>query len=126
MSAENATAEYLDFLLARGAATHVVSAPAGATLSTLALTQRCLASGVDFPVPLPDGTVAIKLDGAVPLALSALDLSIVDLRETAAEAPAPEPEAMPDSLLMETELAHSRPCRFRRYRRWSLPSACCR
>ena len=85
MSGQDATAEYLDFLRARNAVTHIVAAPAGVTLSTLALTQRCLASGVEFPVPLPDGRVAINLAGEVPLALAALDLSIVSAGSDGAE-----------------------------------------
>ncbi|MEO0916102.1 MAG: hypothetical protein AAFY31_03845 [Pseudomonadota bacterium] len=76
MPEPDATAKYLEFLLDQGAVSHIVSPQSGATLSTLALTQRCLASGVEFPVPLPDGSVAINLAGEVPKALAALDLTI--------------------------------------------------
>ena len=76
MTAQNATSEYIEFLCQRGSISHVVSSPPGASISTLALTQRCLASGIEFPVPLPDGTVGINIEGDVPAALAALDLVI--------------------------------------------------
>ncbi|MXQ07932.1 hypothetical protein GQ651_08745 [Alphaproteobacteria bacterium GH1-50] len=76
MSGQDATSEYIEFLRGHDRITHVVSAPPAHAISTLALTQRCLASGIDFPVPLPDGRVAIKVDGDVPRALAALDLVI--------------------------------------------------
>ena len=84
MDAATATSDFIEFLLARGCITHVLSAPEGSTLSTLALTQRCLASGIEFPVPLPDGSVAIQVDGDVPVSLSVLDLAIRDVSETRA------------------------------------------
>lgn len=76
MTAQDATSEYIDFLRSRGCITHVVAAPPGTALSTLALTQRCLASGIAFPVPLPDGTVGVNIAGDIPPALAALDLVI--------------------------------------------------
>lgn len=79
MTSQNPTADYVEFLKERGSISHIVSAPEGATLSTLALTQRCLASGISFPVPLPDGSVAINVSGDVPASLSALDLVIEDV-----------------------------------------------
>ena len=84
MSGQDATSDYLEFLQRHGRISHVVSAPPEHAISTLALTQRCLASGIDFPVPLPDGRVAIKVEGEVPRALAALDLVIERLEDAAA------------------------------------------
>lgn len=93
MTSENATAEYIEFLFHRGCISHVVSASPNAPISTLALTQRCLASGIPFPVPLPDGSVGVKVENGIPTALAALDLVIEEVpighNEAASEEIAP-------------------------------------
>lgn len=76
MTTQDATLEYIDFLRQRGSISHIVRASPEASLSTLALTQRCLASGIAFPVPLPDGSVGVNVPGEIPPALSALGVVI--------------------------------------------------
>ena len=72
MSVDDETAAYVEFLRGRGRITHIVSNAVDAEVSTMALVQRCLASGVDVPVPLPDGTVGIHLPDGLPAALKSL------------------------------------------------------
>ena len=76
MSRQDLAEDYIRFLINKGSISHIVKAPPSSSISTLALTQRCLASGIEFPVPMPDGSVAINISGDVPKALAALDLVI--------------------------------------------------
>lgn len=87
MTTESATSEYIEFLSLRGCISHVVSASPNSPISTLALTQRCLASGIPFPVPLPDGSVGVKVENGIPAALAALDLVINEVPDHEAVMP---------------------------------------
>lgn len=93
MSVEEETAAYVEFLLGLGRISHIVTAASGAEVSTMALVQRCLASGAEMPVPLPDGTVAVHLPDGVPAALESLKVSVTELaeREEAQDAAPEEP-----------------------------------
>lgn len=76
MPRQDATTDYIEFLSKRGGITHVITAPPDAGQTTLSLTQVCLDCGIPFPVPLPDGSVAINVMGELPDTLTALDVAI--------------------------------------------------
>lgn len=82
MLPEDGTHEYIQFLRRRGSITHIVSGQPGGKISTLALTQRCLANGISCPVPLPDGTVGINAPEGVPAALAGPEVSVEPLAST--------------------------------------------
>lgn len=97
MQTTQATADYIRFLSSHDGITHIVSSTSDANSSTLALTQKCLASGVDFPVPLPDGTVGINVPDGVPEKLLSFAVVVDAITENEGRDAAPAEEVEADN-----------------------------
>ncbi|MEO0691951.1 MAG: hypothetical protein AAFY90_03635, partial [Pseudomonadota bacterium] len=77
MSATDETQDHIRLLKSQGRITHIVSSIADAPTSSTALVQRCLSAGLDNPVPLPDGTVAVYAPDGPPSTLEALQMTVM-------------------------------------------------
>lgn len=77
MSATDETQEHIRLLKSQGRITHIVSSTGDVPSSGTALVQRCLSAGLDNPVPLPDGTVAVYAPDGPPSTLEALQMTVM-------------------------------------------------
>lgn len=87
MSTPDETEDHIRLLQSQNRITHVVSNAGAEAVSSSALVQRCLSAGLEDPVPLPDGSVAIYAPNGLPKALEALNVSVRSVSATPGSGP---------------------------------------
>ncbi|MEL6644558.1 MAG: hypothetical protein AAFQ79_11520 [Pseudomonadota bacterium] len=86
---QDSAQDHIELLLSQNRITHIITGSGERPLSGAALIQRCLSAGLENPVPLPDGTVAVHMPQGLPDTLAALNLSARALHPDGEPAAAP-------------------------------------
>lgn len=86
---QDSTEDHVALLLRQNKITHIIMGSGERPVTGTALVQRCLSAGIENPLPLPDGTVAVHMPGGVPDALVALELSAYEIDSQPDRPPAP-------------------------------------